>query len=226
MSGNGSGALWIIDPSVSHAEDEGTAEIVGDWAGPLRLFRPVLRPGDGPGPETGYDAAGIVLMGSAASVHDGASWMRALAAWLGPLLDGRVRRPLLGICYGHQLVAHLAGGGVDYLEAGRTKRVGVERTRLDGGRLLPGRHTLQVVVSHREQVSRCPPGYRVVARRPGAEFDGLEHPELPVYTFQFHPEARLEFARRAGIPPGEITAGLRRDSSRLLRAFRGSLTGG
>lgn len=217
------GALWIIDPSTSHPEDQGVAEVTGDWSGPVRLFQPVLRPGDGPAEESGYDAAAIVLMGSAASVHQREPWIEALEAWLGPLLDGRVCRPLLGICYGHQLVAHLAGGRVAFLDAEHNKRVGVERTTVDAGRLLPGRQELEVVVSHREEVTRAPRDYRVVASRPGVRIDGLEHAELPIHTFQFHPEAREEFAERAGIPTHAITDRVRRDSSKVLNAFRASI---
>ena len=127
--------------------------------------------------------------------------------------------PLLGVCYGHQLIAHLAGAAVDWVEPGRAKVVGVEESRLSGGRLLPGEHCLRVVVSHREEVKKPPPGYRVTARRPSAEIDGLEHEQLPVFSFQFHPEAREEFARQAGIDVDRIDERLRVDSLRVLAAF-------
>ena len=55
--------LWVIDPSMNNPEDEGIATIVDDWPGESRIFRPVLSPGDGPDPQSGYDTDGIVLMG-------------------------------------------------------------------------------------------------------------------------------------------------------------------
>ena len=91
---------------------------------------------------------------------------------------------------------------------------------LEGGRLLPGRHALRVVVSHREEVKRLPRGFRSVARRRGVAIDGMEHDTLPVFSFQFHPEAGEEFAGRAGLDLREIDDRLREDSRRLLGAFR------
>lgn len=216
-----SGPLWLIDPSVSHAEEQGVREVLAGWNGPSRVFEPVLRPGDGPTGASGYDAAGIVLLGSAVSVHERHDWLDGLAGWLDPLLRGEVRIPLLGVCFGHQLVAHRAGAAVGFLQEDRTKRVGVESSELAGGTLLPGETRLRVVVSHREEVQSVPAGYRCVARRAGVEIDGLEHDELPIFSFQFHPEARDEFALRAGIPADAIDQRLRDDSRMLLDAFLG-----
>jgi len=175
---------------------------------------------EGPHPETGYGADGIVLMGSAASVHDEIPWLRALSDWLRPLVLGEVRVPLLGICFGHQLIAQSAGGEVGWVSEDREKRVGVARSSLSGGRLLPGSHLLSVVVSHGEEVKRRPTGFSVCASREGGAIDGLEHELLPVFSFQFHPEAREEFAEHAGIPTGRIDDHVRDDGQRLLGAFR------
>jgi GMP synthase-like glutamine amidotransferase len=212
--------LWVIDPSLRNAEDQGVGVVLDGWSGSSRVLRPVLSPGDGPRPGDGYDTDGIVVLGSAASVHDPSPWIRELGRWLDPLLaDGPVR-PVLGVCFGHQLVAWRAGGEVGFLSPDRFKRVGVETSRLAGGRLLRGRRSLRVVVSHREVVRRAPPGYRVVARRTGVDVDGLEHETRPVFSYQFHPEAREEFADRAGIDRALLDDRLHDDSEALLAAFR------
>jgi GMP synthase-like glutamine amidotransferase len=212
--------LWVIDPSIIYPEDQGVAEILRGWPGESRLFRPALRTGDGPEPGTGYDTDGLVLMGSALSAHDSHPWLERLSSWLLPILSGETVIPLLGICFGHQLIAHLAGADVAFLTGDRKKRVGVERSELRGGSLLPGRRSLRVAVSHREQVRSIPGGYRVVACRPGVAIDGLEHETLPIFTFQFHPEAEEDFARHAGIDCAELDQELRDDSTLLLEAFR------
>jgi GMP synthase-like glutamine amidotransferase len=219
--------LWIIDPSLHHAEDQGVAEILRGWTGSSRLFQPGLDPGDGPRPRSGYDCDGVVLLGSVASVYDTQhDWLPRLAAWIRPLLKGEPCIPVLGICFGHQLIAHLARGRIDYVAAERSKILGVEDTRLEGGRLLPGEHALRVVVSHREEVKQAPPDYRITARRDNSPIDGLEHRTLPVFSFQFHPEAREEFARRAGLAPTLIDDRLREDSRRVLAAFLDRVRGG
>jgi GMP synthase (glutamine-hydrolysing) len=211
--------IWVIDPSLNKAEDQGVAEILRGWSGDSRLMRPALV-GDGPSVADGYRVDAVVLMGSAASVHDDLPWLSALRRWLRPILSGDVRCALLGICFGHQLIADIAGARVDWLNDSHEKRVGVEQTRVRNSRLLSGDADLRVVVSHRETVVEAPEGYRVTASRPGVPFDGLEHESLEVFSYQFHPEAREEFAARAGIAEAEIDERLRQDSRTVVESFR------
>ena len=211
--------IWVIDPSLNHPEDQGVAEILQGWSGESRLFRPALD-GDGPGPGDGYDVDAIVLMGSAASVYDDLPWLGALRAWLQPILDGDPRCALLGLCFGHQLIAEMAGARVAWLSESRDKRFGVERTEVRGSRVVGEDADLRVVVSHRETVAAAPAGYRVTATRSGVPYDGLEHETLEIFSYQFHPEARDEFAARAGIAAAKIDARVRADSRRVLDGFR------
>jgi len=219
------GSLWVIDPSIHHAEDQGVAQVLRGFEGGSRVFRPSLAPKDGPRVGDGYDAAGIVLLGSGASVHEDLPWLRELSGWLRPVLNGTRELPVLGICFGHQLIAHLGGAEVGDLREDGSKDLGARETRVDGWTLLPGCHDLKVIVSHREEVKTVPDDYRVVARRPGVRIDGLEHRRLPITTFQFHPEARDEFARRQGLTASAVDARLIRDSDLVLEAFRRRATG-
>jgi GMP synthase-like glutamine amidotransferase len=212
--------LLVIDPSVAWPEDEGVAETVGDWPGEVRVLRPALRPGDGPAPGDGYDADGIVLLGSRASANDDFPWLRDLGGWLAPVLQGETPLPLLGICFGHQLVAKLAGGTVGYLHADRHAELGVQESLLDGFRLLPETRRMRVVASHGEEVKDLPPDYRVAARRPPVAADALEHTSLPIFTVQFHPEARESFLTRRGVDPAPLDARAVEDNRRLLASFR------
>jgi GMP synthase-like glutamine amidotransferase len=210
--------MWVIDPALNSPEDQGVAEVLKGWSGESRLFRPALD-GDGPAPGDGYDVDAVVLMGSAVSVYQDLPWLDSLRKWLRPIIDGQQQRPLLGICFGHQLIAQMAGARVDWLESSREKRVGVERTEVRGSRLLAEDADLRVVVSHRETVIEAPRDYRVTASRPGVPYDGLEHETLEIFSYQFHPEARDEFAARSGIPAAEIDASVRADSRLLLDGF-------
>lgn len=61
--------------------------------------------------------AGVVITGSPAMLTDGAHWNLEAARWLREAVTRGL--PVLGICYGHQLLAHACGGHVDYHPAGR-----------------------------------------------------------------------------------------------------------
>jgi GMP synthase-like glutamine amidotransferase len=212
--------LWIIDPSVSRPEDQGVDEVARGWSGDVRLLRPALRPGDGPDPSSGYDTDAVVLLGSAASVHDDLPWLGPLSRWLQPIVDGTRLLPFLGVCFGHQLLAHVAGGRVRYLEPDRSKRIGIETSRFEGGRLVPGTHELRVVVSHCEAVTNLPARFREVATRIEGCVEAFEHETLPIHGVQFHPEAREDFASACGIGAERIDLRVREDGRRILDAFR------
>jgi GMP synthase-like glutamine amidotransferase len=221
--------LLIVDPAVEAPEERGEQEVARDWPGPVTLLRPALEPGRGPGPGTPCDADAVVIMGSAASVHDPPEtrpWLGPLAAWLDPLLapDGP-RVPLLAICFGHQLVAYRAGGAVGFrVDAAAPPLRAIVPTRLSGCRLLPGDQPLTVVASHREIVTGPPAGWEVVGRRPDGTLDALQHPQLPIFAVQFHPEAGPGFlARRGIVSEGNAAASAIAafaDGARLLEAFR------
>jgi len=205
---------------VVYPEDEGVATVLRGWAGDARVLLPALRPGDRLVLGRGRDVDGIVVLGSKASVHDSHRWLDELSAWLLPVLAGDTRIPLLGICFGHQLIAHLAGGAVGYLHDDRAQELGVRETVLEPGRLVPERRVARVVASHREEVKRTPPGYRVAAHCERVPVDGLEHESLPVIGFQFHPEAGRSFLEARGVDGSQLEPGMIAEAESLLSAFR------
>ncbi len=212
--------LLVIDPSVAWPEDEGVRTAVGDWPGEVVLLRPALSPGDGPGPGDGHEANGVVLLGSRASVHDDDRWLRALGEWLDPVLRGDRPLPLLGICFGHQLIARRAGAAVAYVHADRRSELGVRETAFGESRWAPRAGRMRVVVSHRERVEHAPEGFRVVARREDVPVDAMEHERLPILSVQFHPEARAGFLARRGVDASALDAEAVAANDRLLAAFR------
>ena len=124
--------------------------------------------------------AGIILSGGPASVYeDGA-----------PSLDPRVFDlgvPVLGICYGHQLMAQALGGEVaatGQREYGRTT-LAVDRP---GVLLADMQATEQVWMSHGDAVVREPDGFRVGAHTDVIPIAAMEDPERGLYAVQFHPE--------------------------------------
>jgi GMP synthase (glutamine-hydrolysing) len=211
--------LLVIDPSIVWPEDAGVSEIVGDWPGTHRVVRPALEPGTAPRPGDPYEADAVVVMGSRASVNDGVTWLRDLGAWLDPLISGARPLPLLGICFGHQLVAALAGARVARMREDGSEERGIRTTRFSGSRLVPD-GPMRVVASHGEEVRSAPRGFRITASREHVSIDALEHERLPVFSVQFHPEAREEFLSRRGMPAGPEDAAAFEEQARYLAAFR------
>ncbi|HEX4979131.1 MAG TPA: glutamine-hydrolyzing GMP synthase [Acidimicrobiales bacterium] len=123
---------------------------------------------------------GIIFSGGPASVHvDDAPTVDAA------VYDAQV--PVLGICYGAQLVAQQLGGVV-----ARTGRGEYGRTPL----AVTGRSVLfdelpseqDVWMSHFDAIQRAPDGFRVTASTPDAPVAALESPERRIFGVQFHPE--------------------------------------
>jgi len=126
---------------------------------------------------------GIILSGGPASVMLEES-PRAPAA----LFEAGV--PILGICYGQQLMAEQLGGKVvagDHSEFGRAFVEIVGECALFDGLWHPGeRH--QVWMSHGDKVERLPDGFRIVAQSGGAPFAATADDDRRFYGVQFHPE--------------------------------------
>jgi GMP synthase (glutamine-hydrolysing) len=124
---------------------------------------------------------GIILSGGPASVHvDDAPGIDPA------VYDAGV--PVLGICYGAQLVAQQLGGAVERTGSGEYGRTGLTRTDRTTV-LLDGLPVEQVVwMSHGDAIVRAPEGFVVTALTPGAPVAALEHAERAVYGVQFHPE--------------------------------------
>jgi len=213
------GELWVIDPSTHVAEGEGVGEFSRNWKGPVRVFRPALKEEDSLR-NVGYGFEKAVVLGSRASVHDSLEWLNEMKEWLAPLLDGTHVKPILGVCFGHQLLAHECGGRVGFLREDEAKLVAVQTTTFQASSLFPKGGAFQVVCSHREMVHSVPEKvFRAVGERTGVPIDVMEHLHLPVVGVQFHPEARMEFAAHCGLDLKPHLEDVTRDGRKIIDAF-------
>jgi GMP synthase-like glutamine amidotransferase len=144
-------------PRHDSPEEQGAREIARCWQGSWSVRAAMLRPGDGPDQPRATTSMPW-SMGSKASVRDDHGWLRDLAAWLAPIVRGEVCRPLLGICFGHQLWRSSRGARVDWTHADRREERGFPGDHAGGGRSSPGTHRLRVVASHYEAVQEVPAG--------------------------------------------------------------------
>jgi GMP synthase (glutamine-hydrolysing) len=96
--------------------------------------------------------------------------------------------PVLGLCYGMQVLAQLAGGRV--VPAAR-REYGRADVRIEGGKLFKGfveGATTPVWMSHGDHVDAPPPGWRVTASSENSPIAAIEHERDPLFAVQFHPE--------------------------------------
>ena len=127
-----------------------------------------------------WNPTGIILSGGPSSVTD------AGAPTIDPaLLDVA---PVLGVCYGMQLIAHLQGGSViggGRREYGRADVEVIEAAGLFAGFEVGDKS--QVWMSHGDHVDVVPPGY-VQTARSGTTVAGFRHQTKPIHAVQFHAE--------------------------------------
>jgi len=127
------------------------------------------------------DIRGVVLSGSPCSVRDPEAPNPDLSAYLG-------RVPVLGVCYGAQLLAHQNGGDVlpaTIREYGRAHLTHINQHHPLLHGLTPGS---QVWMSHGDTIKTLPEGFLTIAGTPDVQVAAYEIEGQPTFGIQFHPE--------------------------------------
>ena len=123
---------------------------------------------------------GIILSGGPASVLEADAPRCDTGIW-------ELGVPVLGICYGMQLTAHLLGGAVE--KAAKREYGRIRVTMDDRSNLLQGMHeSSSNWMSHTYQVKVCPPGFHTIAHAENCPVAAMANPEKQIYGVQFHPE--------------------------------------
>ena len=126
------------------------------------------------------DADGLILSGGPASVYDPEA-----PAYNPDILA--MGKPMLGLCYGHQLLCHRLGGQV---ERGTTHEFGAAYLQVNKAEgVLAGLDAREWVwMSHRDHVAALPPGFAVLGATEDCPVAAMGDPERKIYGLQFHPE--------------------------------------
>jgi GMP synthase (glutamine-hydrolysing) len=132
--------------------------------------------------------SGVVVTGSGAMVTDRLEWSETMARWLRRAVDADI--PVLGVCYGHQLLAHALGGRVGYNPHGREMgTVEIARTRAASEDALfdSAPLTFDAQATHLQTVLEPPRDATVLAR---SLLDGCQAIRFAprAWGLQFHPE--------------------------------------
>jgi GMP synthase (glutamine-hydrolysing) len=122
---------------------------------------------------------GLIISGGPASVYEPDS----------PQIDPRILRagiPILGICYGHQLMAHHLGG---HVEKGERGEYGIAHLRVTcEDPLWQGLAHTQIWMSHRDTVVTAPEGFRITATTEVSGIAAMSSADGKLFGLQFHPE--------------------------------------
>ncbi len=215
----------------------GLAARFGDYPG---MLAELLGPGFA---TTRHDAAAgalpapdahpaYLITGSPAGVYDPLPWNAPLEDFLRAASEGGAR--LVGICFGHQIMAEAFGGRVEKSDKGWG--VGLQTYEIVGDApWLGGETEVAVPVSHQDQVVVPPPAARIVAANAFTTYGVLAYEDRPAVSMQFHPEFSPAYARaliearRAALPdPDAAIASLdaRNDRARVAAWIRRFLTAG
>ena len=172
------------------------------------------------------DCDGWLISGSRYGVYDQLEWMSPLQNFIRELAHARV--PLVGVCFGHQIIAEALGGEV--VKSDKGWGVGVQRYRIDQRQSWMRDHppSIGLYAYHQDQVVTCPGSATVFSSSEFCPFAGLSYGES-IISVQAHPEfeeayerALLELFGGSVIPAevaqaalAEMDAGARADTQLL-----------
>ena len=162
------------------------------------------------------EAAGFIITGSSSSVTERAPWMLRTEAWIRDAAAQNAK--ILGICYGHQIVAQALGGEVTKnprgREVGTVKLMTIAKDPIFTA--LP--KIFSVNATHVDTVARLPAAARILASTAlepvaayaiGANIRGVQfHPEIDEEVMHGYVEAREELIAKDGLDPKEIAKGI------------------
>ncbi|MES2606577.1 MAG: glutamine amidotransferase [Pseudomonadota bacterium] len=175
---------------------------------------------------------GVVITGSAAMVTDRLAWSEYTGSWLRTAIQQEI--PILGICYGHQLLAHALGGVVDYNPRGRemgTKLIHLAAAAQQDELFRVSPPTFPAHVTHMQSVLRLPYGAEVLgwnsfeahhAVRFAPRVWGVQfHPEFTTTAMSSYLHIRSEVLKKEGADVEQLYADVcdTADSEQLLRRF-------
>jgi GMP synthase-like glutamine amidotransferase len=144
-------------------------------------------------PENIDDCDAYLITGSKSSIYDDKPWIKHLQDYVVTLAERQ--KKLIGICFGHQLIAQALGGQAQKSDKGwgvglATSTVYVSKPWMD-----PAKETFALISSHQDQVTALPPHAELIAGDDfcaNASYQIGEH----ILTFQGHPEFTQEYARQ------------------------------
>ena len=136
----------------------------------------------------GHDA--YLITGSPEGVYDPLPWIEPLKQFIRSASSAK----MVGVCFGHQIMAEALGGRVEKSDKGwgaGLHRYSIVRSKP----WMDGASDISAPASHQDQVVFQPPNTELVATSPFTEYAALAWTDRPAISFQFHPEFSPAFAK-------------------------------
>ncbi|KAI9457654.1 class I glutamine amidotransferase-like protein [Lactarius psammicola] len=154
-----------------------------------------------------YD--GVIISGSAASAYEDFEWIKRLISWVATLATQRPLIKIIGICFGHQIVARALGGKC-VSNSGKWEVAITEVALTDLGERIFGARNLNIQQMHRDHVPAVPPSFHLLGSTTITKNQGMvlfsdpdsplptvdaPIPQIHVITLQGHPEFTAEIVK-------------------------------
>ena len=170
--------------------------------------------------------AGIVITGSHDQVTDRAGWSERTASWLVKAVEREI--PILGICYGHQILAHALGGKVGNMPGGPefgTVSISLTAASRDDPILCDLPQTVDAQASHCQSVLDPPPKATLLAFSEKDPHSAIRYGPC-VWGVQFHPEFDADIAAAYIRELSGMIEKYNEDFATLLDNCKDTITGG
>jgi GMP synthase-like glutamine amidotransferase len=142
-------------------------------------------------PEDPGENDAYVITGSAAGVYDPLPWIEPLKAFL---VQAKGEQPMVGVCFGHQIMAEAFGGKV--IKSDKGWGVGLQAYAVEAQEpWMDDAHHVAVPGSHQDQVVALPPGARVLAGSAFTPYGILTYDDAKAISMQVHPEFSPDYAK-------------------------------
>ena len=141
-------------------------------------------------PKSTADCDAWIATGSKHAVYEGHAWVERAAEFLRDLKEEK--RPFVGICFGHQLLAHALGGEVAKARQGWGAGVLPLEILRQEPWMQPPKHAVRIQHMHQDQVQRLPEGSVLLGRSPHCEV-GMFRVGQTMLGIEGHPEFTREF---------------------------------
>jgi len=219
--------ILVVKTGTTHDVVPDSVDDFEDWiAAGLGEQVDVCRVAEGEALPSPVEPSAVVVTGSSAMVSHRLPWSERTAAWLAGAVDAGT--PVLGICYGHQLLAHAIGGVVGPNPHGREigTVTGTVLPSAVGDPLLGGVGTrFEVQATHLESVLTLPSCATTLATSARDDHFAFRVDGRPAWGVQFHPEFSIDVMREYVEARRSILEGEGRDVDALLAATRPTPTG-